>query len=272
MLQPVTRTWGLLCLLAVTAAEAQPLTARSRQVTVAASPAGPLPEVRVAAGVKTTVLLDAPIDKGSVQVDAARVRVVDVGASSLIFETLVAPSDKERWVIRVRYANGGRPEWAAFALVAHPTEVDLQIEEQLATAQARCEGGRAEVWVLADRLGGHAVQAQNLEADAATGSAYRLGDGLLLVVEPKPKASPPWTPTTAKLRSWKTPQEEIKVRAVHVRPGAPGEWGTLAVEAELPSPAAGGRFNLEFRGEGGQSLTIERVRIPPAQQEKEEAK
>jgi hypothetical protein len=46
--------------------------------------------------VKTTLLLDAPIDKGSIQVGAARVRVVDVGASSLTFETLVAPGGKER--------------------------------------------------------------------------------------------------------------------------------------------------------------------------------
>jgi uncharacterized protein (TIGR02268 family) len=284
MFQPVTLTWGLLCLFMGTTAAAQPLTARSRHVTVAACPAGPLPKVRVAAGVKTTLLLDAPIDKGSVQVDAARVRIVDVGESAVIFETLVTPSAKERWVLRVRYADGASPEWAAFELVAHPTEVDLQVEaarpqqilkacqEQLTTAQARCEAARAEVWVLADRLGGHAAQAAPIDTDMATGSAYRLGDGLLLVVKPTDKAGPPWTPATATLRSEEAAAEEVKVRAVHVRPGAPGEWGMIAVEAELPSLAAGVMFGVELLGESGQSLTMQGVMIPTAQRKKEAAK
>jgi len=286
MVQPVTLTCGLLCLLTVTAAQAQPPLARSRRVTVAASPAEPLPEVRVAPGVKTTLLLDGPIDKGSIQVGAARVQVVDVGERSLILEPQGAPpgGDKEPWVLRVRYADGARPEWAAFALVAHPTEVDLQVDAvrpkqtlaacqaQLAAAQARCEPGRAEVWVLADRLGGHAVQAELLDGEGAEGWAYRLGDGLLLVVKPMPKVGPPWTPTAATLRSTTAQAEEVKVRAVHVRPGAAGEWSTLAVEAELPSPAAGAQFDLEFRGEGGRSLTLKDVRIPPKQEKKEAAK
>jgi len=187
-------------------------------------------------------------------------------------------------MLRVRYADGAGPEWAAFALVAHPTEVDLQVDavrpkqtlaacqEQLTATQARCEQGRAEVWVLADRLGGHAVQAQQLEVEGATGWAYRMGEGLLLVVTPNPEVGPPWTPTAATLRGRDPPKEEVKVRAVHVRPGAPGEWSALAVEAELPSPAAEKTFTLEFRGEGGRSLTLKDVQIPPAQQKKEAVK
>jgi len=38
---------------------------------------------------------------------------------SNLFETLVAPGGKERWVLRVRYADGARAEWAAFALARH---------------------------------------------------------------------------------------------------------------------------------------------------------
>jgi uncharacterized protein (TIGR02268 family) len=284
MFQPATLTRGLLCLLMVTAAEAQPQTGRSRRVTVAANPAGPLPEVRVAVGSLTTIFLDAPLDKDSVQLDTKHFKLVDVGESSLTFETLVAPSDKERWVLRVRYADGASPEWAAFALVAHPTEVDLQVkaarpqqtpaacQEQRATAQARCEGARAEVWVLADRLGGHAAQAAPLDTKTATGSAYRLGDGLLLVLKPRKQAGPPWTPTTATLRSQGASTEEVKVRAVHVRPGALGEWGMIAVEAELPSPAAENTFDLELRGEGGQSLRVGEVGIPTAQGKKKAEK
>jgi hypothetical protein len=179
-------------------------------------------------------------------------------------------------VLRVRYADGAQPEWAAFLLISHPGEVDLQItavrqrqtlescQEQLAAAQARCAGERAEVWVLADRLRG--IQAEQIPAPDAEGWAYRLGDGVLLVVTPTKAAGQPWTPTEATLRGTAAPNEEVKVRAVHVREGqrAPGEWGTLAVEAELPTPAAGRRFKLELRDGNGRSLTVDGVVIPPA--------
>jgi hypothetical protein len=76
-------------------------------------------------------------------------------------------------------------------------------------------------------------------------------------------AGPPWAPTGAVLRSRAAPHEEVPVHAVHVREGPPGEWGEVAVEAALPSPKAGVSFALEFRGAGGQSLTVGRVKIPP---------
>jgi len=46
----------------------------------------------------------------------------------------------------------------------------------------------------------------------------------------------------------------------------------VAVEAALPSPAAGFRFDLELRGDKRQSLTVERMKIPlPQQPEKKES-
>jgi uncharacterized protein (TIGR02268 family) len=285
MLQPVTPAWALLLLLAVTAAEAQP--APGRTVTVAACPGEPLPEVRVAAKYTTAIVLDAPVDKDSVQLDTPqeppRIRVLAVGEYTVVFETLVTPGREEQWGLRVRYAGEARPEWAAFALVAHPGgAVDMRVDavrprqppkgcqEQGAMAQARCEGGRAEVWALADRLGGQQVQAQKVEADTAGGWAYRLGGGLLLVVKPKKNAGPPWTPTAAVLRGAAAPNEEVPVHSVHVREVPPGEWSEVAVEAALPSPAAGVRFDLELRGEG-QTLMVWDVRIPePPQQEEKE--
>jgi uncharacterized protein (TIGR02268 family) len=287
MLQPVTPAWALLLLLAVTAAEAQP--APGRSVTVAARPGEALPEVWVAAGYMTSITLDAPVDKDSVLLDtpqgAPRIRVLAVGEHTVLFETLVTPGEKERWVLRVRYADRARPEWAAFALGAAPGgEVDMRVnavrprqplepcQEQLAAAQARCEGGHAEVWALADRLGGQPVQAKEVDADNAGGWAYRLGGGLLLVVKPLKHAGPPWTPTAAVLRRERAPHEEVPVHAVHVREGPPGEWGEVAVDAALPSPAAGEPFNLELTGAGGQSLLVEGLRLPgSAQPEKKES-
>jgi hypothetical protein len=109
MLQPVTPTRALLLLLAVTAAEAQP--ARGRSVTVAARLGEPLPELRVAAGYTTTLVLDAPVDKDSVQLDtprdAPRIRLVDVGGRSIVFETLVTPGSQERWGLRASASTAG---------------------------------------------------------------------------------------------------------------------------------------------------------------------
>jgi uncharacterized protein (TIGR02268 family) len=279
MLQPVTPARALVLLLVVTAAEAQP--ARGRTVTVAARHGEPLPEVWVAAGSTAAIVLDAPVDKESVQLDtppgASRIRVLAVGERSVHFEALMTPGEKERWGLRVRYADGARPEWAAFALVAHPGgEVDMRVDavrprlavepcqEQRGAVQARCESARAEVWALADRLGGQQVQAEMVDETTAKGWAYRFGSGLLLVVKPvKEEAGPPWTPTAAVLRSEAAPHEEVPVHAVHVRAGPPGEWGEVAVEAALPSPAAGLDFKLELRGEGGQTLMVKKVWIPP---------
>lgn len=132
MLQPVTPAWALLpLLLALTAAEAQPSPGRS--VTVTACPGEPLPEVRVAAKYATALVLDAPVDKDSVHVDtppgAPRIHVLAVGEHFIHFEALRTPGEKERWGLRVRYADGARPEWAAFALVAGPGgEVDMRVD------------------------------------------------------------------------------------------------------------------------------------------------
>jgi uncharacterized protein (TIGR02268 family) len=286
MLQPVTPARALVLLLAVTAAEAQP--ARGRGVTVAVCPGAPLPEVRVAAGYTTALVLDAPVDKDSVQLDTPpgdpRIRVLAVGEHTVVFETLVTPGREERWVLRVRYAGVARPEWAAFALVAHPGgAVDMRVDavrprqppegcqEQGAVAQAPCHGARAEVWALADSLGGKPVQVKEVRGTTAVGTAYRLGGGLLLVLKPlKEKAGPPWTPTAAVLRSDTTPGEEVPVHAVHVREGPPGEWGEMAVEAALPPPAAGVRFTVVLRGEEGQALWVERVEVPPTPKQPEE--
>jgi hypothetical protein len=116
------------------------------------------------------------------------------------------------------------------------------------------------------------VHVRRVDTKQAKGTAYRLGDGLLLVLKPKRNAGPPWTPTGAVLRSRVASKKEASVLSVHSRAGPPGEWGEVAVEAALPSPAAGVRFTLELKGSGGQSLRVDDVEIPPPPQpEKKES-
>jgi hypothetical protein len=187
--QPITCVWTLLLLVQAAAAEAQPQALGERSIT--ATSREPLPEVWVATGHRTAIVFDAPIEKASVELGAARVTLVDVGERSLILEPLVNPGEDERWVLRVKYADP--PEWAAFVLVSRPGEVDLQLEVvrqrqtlencQAELAQARGDGGQADVWALADRLRSSAVESVRVQVDGARGWSYRSEEGVLLVLE-----------------------------------------------------------------------------------------
>jgi len=279
LLQPTTHVWGILLLMLAAAAEAQPQAARGRIIVLAANPGAPPPEVLVAAGRRTHILFDGQIEKGSVQVDLARVTLVDVGERSLLIEPVVSPGDNDRWVLRVRFSEGGPPEWAALALVSRPGESDAQVEvvrqpltlescqAELARAQARAKDPGSSVWWLLDRLRGSSVQGHRLQLKGADGWAYRFEDGLLFVVQLKKGLGPqPWTPTGATLRNPKDPKQEVKVHALHVREGplAPGEWSPVAVEASLPSSPEPKYLVLELRGAGGQRLAIGQVGLPSA--------
>ncbi|WP_224371974.1 DUF2381 family protein [Hyalangium versicolor] len=282
MLQPATRAW-VVVLLVMTTAEAQPQSLRGRSVTLSGSPLEPPPEVRVAASIPLVLLFDAPIDKDSLQLDASRLQLIATGESSLVIAPVVSPSEKERWVLRVRYADGARPEWAVLVLVSRPPEVDGRIDvvrrpqsleacqAALAEARAQAELPRAEVWELADRLGGGAVQAQAIDAQTrntlhAKGTVYLLATGLLLDFQVRnPPDLPAWTPIEAVLRS-ETNGALVPVRTMAVKPGriAPGEEGRVAVDAELPSPGAGRVFTLEVRDASGRGFTLDSVQLPAA--------
>jgi uncharacterized protein (TIGR02268 family) len=87
-------------------------------------------EIRVAAGIATTLVFNAAIDRASVEVEGQRTRfrLVDVGERTLFLEPLVPPGDGERLGVRVRYKDGASPASAVFALVSHPTVVDTRVD------------------------------------------------------------------------------------------------------------------------------------------------
>jgi uncharacterized protein (TIGR02268 family) len=285
--QPATLSGVLLLLMMTSAAQAQPESTRARTLALPDSPGAPLPEVHVAASVATLLLFDAPIERSSVQLEATLIRLVDVGEHSVIIEPRVSPGPQEQWVLRVRYSGAQGPEqWATFALVSRPDAVDARVDvvrsqksleacqAELAAAKAPTDAGSAEVWMLADRLGGRAVQASEFAERADEGSletlqgmAYRLATGVLLVFSvSNPSGQQSWTPTAATLRSTNKAQEAVTVLRVAVRQGpiAPGTRGSVAVGAAQPPPPAGVLFELELRDASGRSLTVRRVKIPEA--------
>ncbi len=286
MFQPTTHVWGLLLLLMVHAADAQPQAMRGRSITLSAHPGAPPPEVWVALGRRTLIVFDARIDKGSVQLDPARFTLVDVGERSVLIEPVAGSVDPERAVLRVRYAEGGLPEWATLFLVLRSGEADGQVEllrppltlescqAELARVQALGEESRAAVWMLSDRLRGGSVQSIKLILDLAEGWVYRFEDGLLFVLQVNKGAAPkPWPPTGAVLRSNadQKQKQEMRARSVHVReePIVAGEWSPVAVEVAMPPPTLGKRFTLELRGAGGRRLELGEVQFPLLPGEKE---
>lgn len=289
MFQPATLAL-VLVLLGASAARAQtPPTREQRQRTVTVNPAEPLPEIRVAKGTLTLVLFDASIRREAIELDTARVRIVDAGERSLILEPVSNPGAGERLVLRVPYAEG-QPERAGFVLVAHPSEVDTRIDvERRAQPEAACQaelsalraqcGARSPIdFVRAGYVDEAGVQTHkvNLEVDAASSFeadnslSYRATGWALVEVRLKPLAGLPWVPREATLTS--LTGESVRVRAVTAEPRemAPGRWGRVLVETDVPPPSAGINFTLEVRGADGRSLSVSKVilPLPPAKEVK----
>ena len=148
------------------------------------------------------------------------------------------------WTLRVPLADGKAPDVAEFSLVAHPSEVDTEIDvarreepppacptcapcAALSPADAIASGLIDEDGVQTGELRGFTDAASGFEWKP--GITYRAADWVLVDVEIVPRLRhPAWRPTGATLTS-KT--GEARVRAVKVEPG------------KLPEGGAGARGN-----------------------------
>jgi len=288
--------WAVLALvsfLASALAGAQPRPAArerqvvsTRQLVLPTSATGPLPEVRVAPGVPTTIIFDAALARDSVKLDGegTRILLVDVGDKSVTVEPLVELG-QERALLRVRFVDGAAPEGATLALVSDPAQVDGHLrvsrrahsaeglEKELANVRARCEAREVELAELRARCEANGLVALVLagslgrkdltnagfiapDALESGASGLRMGEGwakvapkwlLVAVTVENDAGQPPWSPDKVTLRSTKT-NEAVGVRVARMdRPQlGPGEGGLVAVEVEPPSAAAGEHFLLEL--------------------------
>ncbi len=240
-----------------------------------------VPEVRVATGTTTYLRFDAPIERGSVEVEGRKERfhLVDVGEQLIALEPSLAPGPGERLGLKVRYRDGGSPGQAAFSLVSHDSQVDGEVKvarllrspEELEARLARCEAGGPVALVFSGGLDLEGVQATRIEVFTGVqdgllvpaGISYRAGRWALAAVRvlnlPGQKS---WEPGTARLS--RPDGTRVKVIAVHVDRDslAPGEEGLVVVETEAPSWHAGQVFRLElFDKSGSRRLFISRVML-----------
>lgn len=237
----------------------------------------------MAAGIGTTLVFNATIDRASVEVEGQRTRfrLVDVGDRTLFLEILVPPGDGERLGVRVRYKDGASPAFAVFALVSHPTVVDTRVDvarmprspEVLEAALAQCESGGPVNLLLSGRLDRKGVQAWPIVLTPGSdvqagmkleeGTAYRAGTWALAAIRVHNlPGQQPWTVGEARLlRPNGTPVRVVSVRMD--RPQlAPGDVGLVVAETEAPSWKAGETLRLELREKGGgRHLVIGAVRL-----------
>jgi uncharacterized protein (TIGR02268 family) len=280
LLSPATLALVLL-LLGGTLAQAQPAPtreARRRSVTLTGSPL----EARIATGIRTFLVFAVPIRGKAVEVDPKLIKVVDAGEVILAIEPLSEPRPGERWTLRVPLADGKAPDVAEFSLVAHPSEVDTEIDvarrEESAPACptcAPCAAMSPADAIASGFISKDGVQTRELASftdtasgfDSRSGVTYRAENWVLVDVEIiPPPGQPAWRPTGATLTS-KT--GAAQVRGVKVAPGEKPNAVRVLVTTDVPPSSVGLEFTLHLNGaDGAPSFSIPAVTLPPAKERK----
>ncbi len=245
--------------------------------------------MRVAADVVTLFVFDAPIERGSVEVEGrtTRFRLVDPGESTLSLQPAVELGAAEKLSVRVRYKDGASPAYATFSLVSHPTLVDKEVEvvrrpRTVGALEAALKEKEAELAALqavsgpvglafSGRLDLDGVQARRIAGvldprsglKAEDGTAYRASSWALAVVRlHNLPGQQPWEPGGARL-TWAdgTSVKVLSVRMNKARLG-PGEEGLVAVETEALDWMADAALQLELVDKtGGRRLLIPNVKF-----------
>ena len=245
---------------------------------------GPVPELRVAAGVVTLLLFDAPLDRGSVELEGrARFQFVDTGERMLALVPATDLRTGEQLGLRVRFADGASPDSAVFVLVTQPSVVDARVrvfrraqslaalQAELAEARAQLEAQKVELarlrsrggaggpagFALAGLLDASGVSALNAAVDPSTQVASALGVQAALSfraglwgavsITVRNDGREPWTPLEARLTG---PGKGARTRVlgVHTRQSrvGPGEVGIVVVDVGAPTWAEGTVLSLEL--------------------------
>ncbi|AKQ70349.1 hypothetical protein A176_007261 [Myxococcus hansupus] len=251
---------------------------RERAVTVARTPAEPLPVVHVSGDTPTVFLFNSPIQKRTLSFDASRLRVLDAGERSFIVQPVAHLGDGERQEIGVFFADGQQPARAAFVLMIHSAEVDSRIDVQrpeppntACQPTAHAPTPKPEDFVLlgyvdaqgvtASSRKGKRVMMQGLNLDefvAYRGTGWILADMRIV----NGTTHPAWTPREATFVG--RDGVSLRARLVTENSGAilPGKDGRILAVVDVPKTSSDLVFTLEVRGNGDRRLTIPDVRFP----------
>ncbi|NVJ26875.1 DUF2381 family protein [Myxococcus sp. AM011] len=296
MLRPV----AILSLLVGVAASAQPLPAprerQERRVALSSGPAEPVPELRVAAGITTLLLFDAPLDRGAVELEGReRFRIVDVGERILALEPAVDLGSGERLGLRVRFAGSATQDRGVFVLVSHATQVDTRVEvfhrkdsvellhaelmDTRAQLKAQTEenqklralrdsggpvelimSGRLDHWgVRANRIKMEKEQSHGASLTVESATSFLAPTWAAISVKVRNHGKNSWAPALARVVSPRrgTSLGVLNVRSVLPKIG-PEEAGLIVIETEVPSWLPGEVCSLELLDSDG----VRQVLVP----------
>ncbi len=251
---------------------------RERAVTVAGSPAEPLPELHVAPDTLTFLWFPTLILKKTLSVDESRIRVLDVGERSIVVQATEDYQAGERHELEVFFADGKAPARAAFVLVMDPAAVDTRIDvarPELPHAPCPAEVQRTaplpEDFVLKEYVNKRGVQTASIEHAVDSGQGLEMKEGvsyrgngwvLFDVTIRNAPGHPLFSPLDATLSGKNGVTLQARVVTVQEEPSAPGDRLRVLVVADEPPPSAGLVFSLKVRGADGRSLVIPRANLP----------
>ncbi|MCP3163344.1 DUF2381 family protein [Myxococcus qinghaiensis] len=288
LLRPV----AILSLLLGVAASAQPLPPdrerQERRVALSSSPAEPVPELRVAAGVLTSLVFDVPLDRGSVELEGReRFRLVDVGDRALLLEPAVDLGPGERLGLRVRFASSAMQDRGVFVLVSHAAQVDTRVEvfrrkDSIELLQAELMDTRAQLKaqteenqklrVLRDSGGpielilsgalDHRVRVNRIKRAMErghegalkfmNGATFRADTWAAISVKVRTNGKRGWAPVSARVVNSKS---GVRLGVIGVRSalpqGEPEGAGLVVIETEVPPWLPGELWHLELLDSDG---------------------
>jgi uncharacterized protein (TIGR02268 family) len=268
LLRPFAPSFALASLLVGLTATAQP--APAGRTVVLTGKAGESPLIYLAPGTVTVILLDAPIQRESVQVEGrARFPVFVVGDQGVTLSPAVALGTGERLALRVTYREGS-PASVVFLLTGQPGAADgvVNVSRPQQTVEAcrvdlsatreRCEAQAKELEALKARpaalspaavaLAGFVDRDGMRGRDFEQGCSYARGGELrpvmcwglggptwsVVVLEVSNTGGEPWAPAWAEV----TPAGGEPRRARALLSGQatipPGGVVSVAVEVEMP--------------------------------------
>ncbi|WP_420067683.1 DUF2381 family protein [Stigmatella aurantiaca] len=294
LVQPTPWLTLALCLLVAgpAFAQPQPLTRQrqDRRVSLPTQPGEPPPEVHVAPGSITVLMLfNAPVERDSLEVDRTRFKWVDLGERTLNLEPAAELGASERLVVKVRFKDRALPAQAVLGLVAHPTEVDGKVEvdrrantpeallnaltlktTELEDLKARCEENGPMGLAFSGWLTGNtypiifieqrpSAETRGLQFQRSMG--FRGGHSALVTFHLlNLPGQTPWALGQARLIEAGGGATTILSAQMRPQPLAPGEEGVVVVEATTAPWTQGRAFSVELADTSGQRLLFLNLR------------
>lgn len=256
---------------------------KQRRVTLSRSMADTPVELHVAPSSLTALEFDSRVERDAVTFGDAggRFSLFEVGPRLVVLKPASELAKGERVLLTVPFADDLAPARAVFALVTHPSEVDVQVQvsrlprtaeavqAELDEVRTACAGKDAELealrmrgvangpagMILSGLLDSNGIEASQLETKREESNglkpldvfAYQGRGWAAVSLEVRNTGSTPWIPTEARLSFSNGRQPRVlpvRMKEARIEPGG---TALLVVETGVPDWLEGTTLQLELR-------------------------